>query len=105
VRLARSSGTVRYPARFQLVLAANPCPCARARDRDWLCPPPVRRRYLGRLSAAGPCRARVLVAREAATARWAGHGWRIYCADAASSRRKLTNMALGLPELRSTHVE
>jgi magnesium chelatase family protein len=30
VRLARTEGTVRYPARFQLVLAANPCPCAPA---------------------------------------------------------------------------
>ena len=34
VRLARAEGTVRYPARFQLVLAANPCPCAPALDRD-----------------------------------------------------------------------
>ena len=28
VVLARAAGTARYPARFQLVLAANPCPCA-----------------------------------------------------------------------------
>ncbi|HVW80562.1 MAG TPA: YifB family Mg chelatase-like AAA ATPase [Mycobacteriales bacterium] len=29
VRLHRAGGTATYPARFQLVLAANPCPCAR----------------------------------------------------------------------------
>ena len=32
VRIARRDGVARYPARFQLVLAANPCPCAPARD-------------------------------------------------------------------------
>jgi magnesium chelatase family protein len=57
VRLARTEGTVRYPARFQLVLAANPCPCAPAHDRDCVCPSLVRRRYLGRLS--GPLLDRV----------------------------------------------
>ena len=30
IRLARRDGVARYPARFQLVLAANPCPCAPA---------------------------------------------------------------------------
>ena len=29
VTIARASGVVRFPARFQLVLAANPCPCGR----------------------------------------------------------------------------
>jgi magnesium chelatase family protein len=37
IRLARAEGTVRYPARFQLLLAANPCPCAPAHDRDCVC--------------------------------------------------------------------
>jgi magnesium chelatase family protein len=40
----------RYPARFQLVLAANPCPCAPADPRDCRCPGQVKRRYLGKLS-------------------------------------------------------
>ena len=57
VRLSRAEGTVEYPARFQLVLAANPCPCAPAHDRDCVCPSLVRRRYLGRLS--GPLLDRV----------------------------------------------
>jgi magnesium chelatase family protein len=52
VTIARSSGIARYPARFMLVLAANPCPCSAAgkKDRDCTCPAGVRRRYLGRLS-------------------------------------------------------
>ncbi len=57
VLVARASGAVRFPARFQLVLAANPCPCAVARDVDCVCPAGVRRRYLGRLS--GPLLDRV----------------------------------------------
>ncbi|MGH3791789.1 MAG: YifB family Mg chelatase-like AAA ATPase, partial [Pseudonocardiaceae bacterium] len=102
VRLARRDGVVRYPARCQLVLAANPCPCAPPHERDCICAPSARRRYLGRLS--GPLldrvdlrvamrpvqdmgqadaepegtavvRERVLQARAAARARWAGTGW------------------------------
>ncbi len=51
VFIARSGGVARYPARFQLVLAANPCPCASpAADGGCTCSPAARRRYLGRLS-------------------------------------------------------
>ncbi len=57
VRLARRDGMIRYPARCQLVLATNPCPCAPARDVDCQCAPHARRRYLGRLS--GPLMDRV----------------------------------------------
>ncbi|WP_028569201.1 YifB family Mg chelatase-like AAA ATPase [Salinispora tropica] len=58
VRLARSRGTAEYPARVQLVLAANPCPCAKpAGDISCDCTPLARRRYLGRLS--GPLLDRV----------------------------------------------
>lgn len=57
VVLARAAGIVRYPARVQLVVAANPCPCAAARAIDCLCGATVRRRYLGRLS--GPLMDRV----------------------------------------------
>lgn len=104
VRLSRADGTVRYPARFQLVLAANPCPCAPAVQRDCRCRADVRRRYLERLSGplldrvdlrvamtpvrslavaddrpgetTAAVRARVLAAREAAAHRWSEHGWR-----------------------------
>jgi len=54
--LHRSAGPVTYPAAFQLVLAANPCPCA-AKEGECVCAPQVRRRYLQRLS--GPLLDRV----------------------------------------------
>ena len=57
VRLARRDGVARYPARFQLVLAANPCPCARIDPRDCICSSVEKRRYLGKLS--GPLLDRV----------------------------------------------
>ncbi len=57
VLVARAKHVERFPARFQLVLAANPCPCAAARDIDCRCASGVRRRYLGRLS--GPLMDRV----------------------------------------------
>ncbi|MFL4472488.1 YifB family Mg chelatase-like AAA ATPase [Paeniglutamicibacter sp. MACA_103] len=50
--LHRASGTASYPARFQLLLAANPCPCGRnlGKGTDCTCTPMQRRRYLARLS-------------------------------------------------------
>ncbi|MFH8772859.1 MULTISPECIES: YifB family Mg chelatase-like AAA ATPase [unclassified Streptomyces] len=59
VVIARSAGVVRFPARFLMVLAANPCPCGRFSQRDSLCdcPPSVIRRYQARLS--GPLLDRV----------------------------------------------
>jgi magnesium chelatase family protein len=55
----RSAGTAAYPARFQLVLAANPCPCGKASGKglDCTCTPTMRRRYLARMS--GPLLDRV----------------------------------------------
>ncbi len=48
----RAGGTARYPARFQLVLAANPCPCGRSvgKGLGCTCTPMARRRYFSRLS-------------------------------------------------------
>lgn len=57
VRLARRDGVARYPARFQLVMAANLCPCAPADPQDCICAGAVKRRYLGKLS--GPLMDRV----------------------------------------------
>ena len=50
--LQRAAGSARYPARFQLVLAANPCPCGKAvgKGLSCTCTALERRRYLGRLS-------------------------------------------------------
>jgi magnesium chelatase family protein len=62
--VSRLAAQVRFPARFQLVLAANPCPCgqARVRGRDCLCSPMAKLRYFGRLS--GPLLDRVDLRRE-----------------------------------------
>ncbi len=49
VVLHRGGGAVRYPAHFQLVLAANPCPCGQP-ARNCTCPPMTRRRHEQRLS-------------------------------------------------------
>jgi len=59
ITIARAAATASFPARFQLVLAANPCPCGNAgvRDAECTCTPFARRRYLGRLS--GPLLDRV----------------------------------------------
>jgi len=59
VVIARLGLTARFPARFTLVLAANPCPCARglASGEHCTCTPTERRRYLARLS--GPLLDRV----------------------------------------------
>ena len=104
IRLARRNGVARYPARFQLVLAANPCPCAPADPRDCTCPAADKRRYQTKLSgplldrvditvemdpvrtgaigleqggeSTAVVRARVATARAAAAARWAPYGVR-----------------------------
>lgn len=104
IRLARRDGLTRYPARFQLVLATNPCPCAPPREVDCTCSPHARRRYLSRLSGplldrvdirvhmrpiiamslaeveppedTAAVRARVHKARLRAAERWSVHGWK-----------------------------
>ncbi|MCC9174334.1 YifB family Mg chelatase-like AAA ATPase [Arthrobacter sp. zg-Y179] len=57
--LHRAAGTAVYPARFQLVLAANPCPCGLATGKgiECTCTSTQRRRYFSRLS--GPLLDRV----------------------------------------------
>lgn len=107
IQLSRSGGGTVYPARTQLVLAANPCPCAKpSGDAHCECTALVRRRYLGRLSGplldridvqvrlmpvraaellapegdtepSATVAARVATARQAAATRWAGLGRRV----------------------------
>lgn len=52
VVIARAAGSFAFPARFQLVAAANPCPCGHLGDprRECRCTPPEIRRYRARLS-------------------------------------------------------
>jgi magnesium chelatase family protein len=107
VLLARSRGNTEYPSRVQVVLAANPCPCANpAGDAYCECTSTARRRYIGRISGPlldridlqiklTPLKAaelmtshtpgepsaavaeRVAKARAAAAARWSAGGWRV----------------------------
>lgn len=104
VHLHRARSSVSYPARFQLVLSTNPCPCGHAisRRKSCTCSSIQRRCYMNRLS--GPLRDRidiqipmmtpssaeitepphyttsqareiVLEARERARRRWSGTPW------------------------------
>jgi magnesium chelatase family protein len=52
VAIARASGIARFPARFLLVAAANPCPCGRAGSESahCVCAPRQRAGYLARIS-------------------------------------------------------
>lgn len=59
IDIHRAGFTASFPARFQLVLAMNPCPCGNygVRAAECVCPPMAIRRYATRLS--GPLRDRV----------------------------------------------
>src|SRR3954470_9696092 len=129
IRLARRDGVACYPARFQLVLAANPCPCAPADPQDCICAAAVKRRYLGRLSgplldrvdlrvqmnsirtgafsppdgeATAQVRHRVTTARNAAAQRWRPHGF-LTNAEVSGSllRRKFRPSSTAMKPLRA----
>jgi magnesium chelatase family protein len=59
ITLGRSEVHARFPARFQLILAANPCPCGQAATPGGhcQCSPVVLRRYAEKIS--GPIRDRI----------------------------------------------
>jgi magnesium chelatase family protein len=59
ITLGRSEVHARFPAHFQLILAANPCPCGQAATPGGhcQCPPMLVRRYAERIS--GPIRDRI----------------------------------------------
>ncbi|WP_173924277.1 YifB family Mg chelatase-like AAA ATPase [Agromyces sp. Marseille-P2726] len=52
IAIHRANAVASFPARFQLVIAANPCPCGNAgvKDSSCTCTPVMRRRYLARIS-------------------------------------------------------
>ncbi|GAA1168886.1 YifB family Mg chelatase-like AAA ATPase [Ornithinimicrobium humiphilum] len=114
VVIARADRHVRLPARFQLVLAANPCPCGGGNGRC-ICPPARRAGYLSRLSgplldrvdikvavqpvaradlAGGPgehtevVAARVRRARERQARRWRGQPWGVNAQAPGSALRQ-----------------
>jgi magnesium chelatase family protein len=59
VTLTRVAGSLRYPARFMLIAAMNPCPCGYYgdRSRECVCTPQQIRRYRAKLS--GPLQDRI----------------------------------------------
>jgi magnesium chelatase family protein len=59
ITIHRAAAIAHFPGRFQLVLAANPCPCGQFGTSDiaCTCTPILRRRYLSRMS--GPLLDRV----------------------------------------------
>ncbi|MCU1587461.1 MAG: Mg chelatase-like protein [Frankiales bacterium] len=104
ISIRRVGGTATYPARFSLLMAANPCPCAKP-STSCTCTSERKRSYLARLSgplldrmdivialppitrqevmserggneSTAVMAARVLQARERAVARLAGTPWR-----------------------------
>lgn len=105
VVIARSAGVVRFPARFLMVLAANPCPCGRFSRTDDLCecPPSAVRRYQARLS--GPLLDRVdlrvevdRVTRSELTARGArGEPTEVVAARVLEARERAAARWAGLP--------
>lgn len=50
VRVARARGSVTLPARFLLIGASNPCPCANEQVTSCSCTPQMRHRYMRRFS-------------------------------------------------------
>ncbi|MEV0320594.1 YifB family Mg chelatase-like AAA ATPase [Streptomyces sp. NPDC050658] len=79
VVIARSAGVVRLPARFLMVLAANPCPCGRHTllGDGCECPASAVRRYQARLSGPLLDRVDLRVEVEPVTrSELAGHGTR-----------------------------
>ncbi|MGA0566283.1 YifB family Mg chelatase-like AAA ATPase [Rathayibacter sp. KR2-224] len=59
IRIHRANAMATFPGRFQLVMAANPCPCGQYNvgDTECTCAPSARRRYLAKIS--GPLLDRV----------------------------------------------
>ena len=106
ITISRATGNLTFPARFILVLAANPCPCGKfsGRGRGCSCTSLQIRRYLNKLSGplldridlrvsvenvsrvelaetnnecSDTIRARVIAAREKAALRFADESWKL----------------------------
>jgi magnesium chelatase family protein len=52
ISIHRANAVASFPAKFQLAIAANPCPCGNhgVKDSECTCTPIMRRRYLARIS-------------------------------------------------------
>lgn len=126
--LHRAHGATRYPARFQLVLAANPCPCGlfAGSGERCECSPLARRRYFARLSgplldrvdlqvhvlpvrrglddegeSSAAVAVRVAAARTRAAARLEPHGWTTNAQVGGAWLRRHTSQAACRPVWRA----
>ncbi|MBO9625633.1 MAG: YifB family Mg chelatase-like AAA ATPase [Microbacterium sp.] len=108
----RAGFHVRFPARFQLVLAMNPCPCGNygVRAAECVCPSVAIRRYATRLS--GPLRDRIdielHVARVAAASAFGGARSNVTTAQAqarvSEARARAADRLRGTPWSRNGDV-
>jgi magnesium chelatase family protein len=95
VVVSRAAQTAAYPARFQLILAANPCPCglSSAVSDQCRCTPLMRRRYADRLS--GPIRDRIDIHRSLSALA------RPELANALAGGRSTAELAVSVAEARA----
>ncbi len=104
IRLARRDGVACYPARFQLVLAANPCPCAPADPRDCICPGQVRASLPGQAvrptaGSGGPVRRDAL----GACRRLRPSGRRVHRSGECTCRRRACGRGRTMAAARHPH--
>lgn len=112
IEVNRAGFTARFPARFQLLLAMNPCPCGNygVRGGECTCPAQAIRRYATRLS--GPLRDRVdielRVSRVAASRATAGGRAELDTATArqrvADARGRAAERWVGTPWSRNADI-
>jgi magnesium chelatase family protein len=103
IDIHRAGFSASYPARFQLVLAMNPCPCGEfgVKGGDCVCPPAVVRRYGQRLS--GPLLDRIdIELRLERVARLAGRGDRAQMTTAVARERVVSARQRAAHRLRDT---
>jgi magnesium chelatase family protein len=105
ISIHRANAVAQFPGSFQLVLAANPCPCGQygPRDSECTCAPSARRRYLARIS--GPLLDRIdiqLRVQRVTTAQVRLASDRPKTTTAAARSRVLTARAAAAERLSST---
>ena len=91
IAIARARRTVKFPARFQLIAAMNPCPCGFLGDtgRECRCTPDQIRRYQGRIS--GPFLDRIDLRVELSRERILLHATEQLLESSAAVRKRVTH--------------
>ena len=131
VTISRAAMSLRFPARFMLAAAMNPCPCGYFNDksRDCMCTPPMIQRYVSKVSGplldridihlevpavqykelrggaaaegSAEIRARVLAAREKQHARFNAEGTRTKGTANGASRQIYSNSQMSTQQIRT----